>query len=275
MAQEAKTDPPAAAGTPAAGDTRLGDGEGLSKPAAAPSSSDQRASSAEALRAKMFGGGDKPPAGNDPNPGQAPTANTSQVSADPPAALNLFAEGGNDAGAAGVPSAKGVAGSAENTDGLAPVEITLPEGVELLPEFREKLVTIARDQKLGATQLQPLVDLYLSSEQDRMKEAEEYFAQERSSLFAKAKADPEIGGEKYQANRAADEAFIQKYATPELVELIKRDLAHQPEFMRLIQRIRGDFAEDSLETTNNAPAGKLTLEQRRDRMFSTSVGHTR
>lgn len=144
-----------------------------------------------------------------------------------------------------------------------PVEYTfeLPEGVSMADETLEGLKTLAGDLKLdqeGADKVKDLGVKMLEKWQSAQSEALEAT---KSEWAEASKSDEEIGGAKFMENLAGAKAAMDKFASPELVELLDQSgLGNHPDVIRLFWKLNNQISDDALVSGNPAPAPRSRAE---------------
>lgn len=169
------------------------------------------------------------------------------------------APGGGEAGASGgVSGDAGAAGSGEGSgeggeggtpgesEGGAetPLEITLPEGIELSAEWRSSIEALAKADMTPAQRAQAFVDAGVKFQGELTGRMQDQVAHNIEAWAVASKADPEIGGTSYDTNVALAQLAVGKFGTPELKEAFETmGLGNHPEFVRVFARIGKAMAE--------------------------------
>lgn len=96
-------------------------------------------------------------------------------------------------------------------------DFTIPEGFEVAEDALAQFKEVAKANGLTQDAAQQLLNLHTSILQSQ---AEAYAAQ-RAEWAALVKADPEIGGPKFQDTVAACRAAWQKFGSPELLQFLE------------------------------------------------------
>jgi hypothetical protein len=82
-------------------------------------------------------------------------------------------------------------------------------------------------------------------------------AEARETWANEAKADKELGGEKFDENLAVAKGALKAFGTPELTQLLNESgLGNHPEVLRMFYRAGKAISEDSVllgTSGNNAP----------------------
>lgn len=156
-------------------------------------------------------------------------------------AAGASGEGGEPAN--GEPAAGGAA--AGEADPNAPLELTIPEGIDLAPENRTAIEAIAKDPDLTPTQrAQKIIDLGASFSKGIETAIQDQIDSNIEVWAVQSKADPEVGGTAYESNVATAQLAIAKFGTPELKDaLTKTGFGNHPEMIRVFTRIGKAMAE--------------------------------
>lgn len=124
--------------------------------------------------------------------------------------------------------------------------LTMPEGVEvdqalldeLGPEFKELGLTTAQAQKLA--------DKFIASQQAKAEKQGETWAGTISKWADDAKADKDIGGDKWDGTVSASRRAVDKLGTPELREYLNASGGgNHPELIRFMAKVGSMLKEDS------------------------------
>ncbi|WP_338505145.1 peptidase [Erwinia aphidicola] len=131
-------------------------------------------------------------------------------------------------------------------------EFKAPEGSELDEEAVAQFEPIARELNLNQEQAQKLVDLYGSKVMPQlMKQQAEVWQKQIADWGDAAKADKEIGGDKFDANLTRAKQALDKFGTPELREFLETSgMGNNPELIRAFYKVGAAMSEDNLVTSN-------------------------
>jgi hypothetical protein len=125
-------------------------------------------------------------------------------------------------------------------------DFTLPEGVALDPEIDTKLKETAKELGLTQEQAQKIADL---GAQQSARWAEQLNTQIEATAkqwAEAARADPEIGGNRLGDTLSASKLALDKFATPELKELLETSqLGNHPEIIRLMAKVGRAISDDN------------------------------
>jgi hypothetical protein len=120
-------------------------------------------------------------------------------------------------------------------------DFTLPEGVTPDETVMGEFKTIAKELNLPQAAAQKLVDLNAKVEVARAQQ----IAATVQGWEATAKADPEIGGDKFDENMAVVAKARDQFSTPEFVKFLSdTKLGSHPEMLRAFYRIGKAISED-------------------------------
>ncbi len=120
-----------------------------------------------------------------------------------------------------------------------------------LPVFKE----------IGISQIQAqqLMDVYAGQIKSDSQASAETYTQTVKDWVTEAKADSEIGGDKFDANVGTAKRAIDKFGTPKLVEVLEQTgLGSHPEFIRLFTRVGKLIAEDDPGGDTRPPVSEKT-----------------
>jgi hypothetical protein len=136
-------------------------------------------------------------------------------------------------------------------------DLKMPDGVDqddemvaaLSPEFKEMGLTHAQAQKL--------VDKYTSIMQARAAAQSETFGKTVAGWADEAKADKEIGGDKWDGTVLVAQRAVNKLGTPALKDFLNASGAgNHPEVIRFMAKAGALIAEDQPATGGAGGAGK-------------------
>jgi hypothetical protein len=181
-------------------------------------------------------------AGQQPS-GEAP-AQTTQT-ATPPAA----------AAATAAPAAAAAAGQpAGQTPKPEEFAVSLPPGVNVDPKvldrFKAKWLGAPPEKRAQAT-----VDFYVELQNEAIKTNEDSVKAYHKANLEKLKADPEFGGQNFDANMEIARKPLVKFGDPELVkEMVEAGLMNHPRFAKFLHKIGQGMKED------NTPSPKPQVE---------------
>lgn len=173
-----------------------------------------------------------PPAAPAPPPADPPAA----PPADPPAA-----PAPSPAPAAPAPSpAPAPAGAPETYEAF-----TLPEGVTLDAAHLDKVSALAKELGLPQDKAQQLATLSAELQAGNAAQLQTAIDAQAEKWAADAKADKEIGGDKFDESLAAGKKAMAQFATPEFVAFLNESkLGNHPEMLRMWFRVSQAVGED-------------------------------
>lgn len=139
-------------------------------------------------------------------------------------------------------------------------DFALPDGVVIDAKAMEQFVPIAKELDLTQDQAQKLVSLRAQQVQAEAAAYEALVA----SWAEEAKADPEIGGDKFDATLKAAQAAYAEVATPALREMLdSTGYGNHPEVLRMFANVSKRLGLDSKPPTGTDPArGERSLAER-------------
>lgn len=124
-------------------------------------------------------------------------------------------------------------------------DFDLPEGVELDSGLIEQASPIFKEMGLSQAQAQQLVSLYADQQRASFESQVESFNQTTQQWLDEAKADKDLGGEKFDENVAAAKTALAKFGTPELAQLLNdTGVGNHPEIIRVFSKVGALLNED-------------------------------
>ena len=140
---------------------------------------------------------------------------------------------------------------------------TLPEGVEVDDASLKEFGEIARDLGLSQKNAQKLVDLETKRIEAAVKAHGESWNKVVSGWLDEAKADKEIGGDKYDAVLEVGKGAIKKFGTPALVKALDDlGMGNHPEFIRFMYRVGKATGPDETHIGQPGGGGEVSLAER-------------
>lgn len=162
-----------------------------------------------------------------------------------------------------VPAVDPAAPAAEPATVTAPESYTdfeVPEGFELDTEVMAEFTGLAKTLGLTQEQAQGLVGLQNKlmekSEGARAAALEAALAEQSAQWISEIKADPIMGGAKFEQTISTAHRAVEAFATPELRALLNESgMGNNPEVVRLFASIGAAISEDKivLPGTQEAP----------------------
>lgn len=135
--------------------------------------------------------------------------------------------------------------------------LTMPEGFEvdqalldeLGPEFKELGLTNAQAQKLA--------DKFIAAQQAKAEEQGTKWSETVTKWADDAKADKEIGGDKWDSTVAASQRAVKQFGTPALREYLNASGGgNHPELIRFMAKVGAMIKEDSPAGSGSGGSGK-------------------
>jgi hypothetical protein len=119
----------------------------------------------------------------------------------------------------------------------------VPEGYPVDEGMLGEFHTWAKEQNLNQDKAQAAIDLVVKTKE---LEAEQAFVQ-RTEWAKLSKADEEYGGANFEKSMASAVRAREKFATPELMEILESSsLGNHPEMVRFFVRVGEAIAEDKV-----------------------------
>lgn len=125
-------------------------------------------------------------------------------------------------------------------------DFELPEGMELDATALDKALPMFKELGLTQEQAQKVVGLYADQIQAGRKAQDEAFSQLMDDWRTKSMSDKEFGGDKFEQNIAIANSALQKFGTPELMQLMKdHGVGNHPEMIRFMLKVGRLTQEDN------------------------------
>lgn len=144
-------------------------------------------------------------------------------------------------------------------------KLTLSEGSPLTAEHLAEVAEYAKAKGFTPEQAQAMVE----REEQVAKKFETNWkqTQERAAFEewpAQAKADKEIGGKNFDQSLALSKRALNKYGTPEFVNVLETTgIGNHPEVIRIFKKIGEAMADDTaVLPTNNSSGKQKSVEER-------------
>ena len=121
----------------------------------------------------------------------------------------------------------------------------LPEGVTIDTAALEVAQSLFAEARLSQPQAQKFVDLY-TAKMNELTQRQVAAAEDRQAAWvAEVKNDPELGGRRFEAARAAAQKALARFGTPELRQTLN-DLwvGNNPQLFRFFVRVGRAISED-------------------------------
>ncbi len=120
---------------------------------------------------------------------------------------------------------------------------TMPEGMQFDKELTAELKDMGKEQGWTQEQFQGVTDIGVKL----LQKQADAFAETAKQWTADAKADPELGGEKFAENLALANKAIDAFASKDFVDFLgKSGLSNHPEMIRVFHKVAQAIGEDRL-----------------------------
>lgn len=196
--------------------------------------------------------------GGQPPTGQAPTG----TGATPPGG----GVGGTGGGNGGAPPAGGEQKPAGGQQAPADFELKLPEGFQANQDAVGKFKAAAKVAGLDGPKAQALFDVYAQAEVASVQRQKDEAQKQLEDWKKAVEGDKDMGGANYQATRASAQKAMEKFASPQLRELMNATgFGEHPEFVRFAAKVGQAISEDNAGATGGGGTTtpqKPTREQR-------------
>lgn len=131
-------------------------------------------------------------------------------------------------------------------------EFTIPDGVEFPEEAQSAFSEVARELNLSQEAAQQVVDKVAPV---MVRTATERLSALRTEWAEQAKADKEMGGDKFDANLGVAKGALERFASPELVALLNESgLGNHPEMVRAWLKVGRAISDDGMVPSKGAPS---------------------
>lgn len=147
-------------------------------------------------------------------------------------------------------------------------DFKVPEGMELDKALIEKASPLLKELNLSQDGAQKLIDFYNEKIKTDAEASEKAWGDTLDGWLKQAKADAEIGGQKYDASVAAALKAVNAVFTKPEEKQAWSDFANStgagnhPVLMKLLARIGATIKEDGVPLGGAADTGKKPLEER-------------
>lgn len=130
--------------------------------------------------------------------------------------------------------------------------LTMPDGVELDSEMMAVIGPVFKDLNLSNGHAQMIADKFIEVQQQRAGKQAEGWAQTITKWADDAKADPEMGGNKWDGTVTAAKSTVDRFGTPALKEYLEASGAgNHPEIIRLMAKVGAMIGEDDPAISEN------------------------
>lgn len=138
-------------------------------------------------------------------------------------------------------------------------EFDIPEGMQVDEKMMAELDPVLRELKLSQEDANKLADFY-SKAQLQQRDA---WAAQVKSWQDEVKADPDIGGDKFQASiQTANEALNRFGASPEFIQFLSDfGLGNHPEMVKFMVEVGKATSEDRPEPATQDKGGRVSTAE--------------
>ncbi len=139
-----------------------------------------------------------------------------------------------------------------------------PEGFKVDDKELQLFHEFGKEKELDQETMQSFIDYVTQRDGRAFKAEDDRQDKEAADWVEKAKADKEIGGDKFDENILRAKSALQKVGTPELMKvLMGTGWVNHPEFVRLFVRIAPMVTQDQIGEESGGQGGReLTREER-------------
>lgn len=144
------------------------------------------------------------------------------------------------------PADDGKRGDADKVPEDGKYSLQMPEGIEVDQELLDALGGDFKELGLTNGQAQKLADKFIEVQSKRMEERSNAWGETVSGWVETAKADKEIGGDKWDATVATAQRAVNTLGTPELKEYLNASFGgNHPELIRFMAKVGAMIKEDN------------------------------
>lgn len=142
-------------------------------------------------------------------------------------------------------------------------EFTLPEGMALDEAALGKFEPVLRDVGLTNEQANKLAGVFAEIRAADLQASQTAFVEQVNGWLGEVKADPDLGGAKFDSTVKAAGAAMAAFGTPALREVLNNTgLGNHPELVRLMSRVGAALQEDKTAGPAGAGGGERSLAER-------------
>ena len=121
----------------------------------------------------------------------------------------------------------------------------LPQGVEVDTAALEEAQSLFAEARLSQPQAQKLVDLYAGKMNELVQRQISAAESRQKAWVTEVKNDPDLGGRRFEAARAAAQRAFRRFGTPELRRsLDELGVSNSPQLFRFFVRVGQSVSED-------------------------------
>jgi len=142
-------------------------------------------------------------------------------------------------------------------------EFNLPEGMALDDAALGKFEPVLRDVGLTNEQANKLAGVFAEIRAADLQQSQAAFAEQVTGWLGEVKADPDLGGAKFDATVKLAGSAMAAFGTPALREVLNNTgLGNHPELVRLMSRVGAALQEDKTAGPAGAGGGERSLAER-------------
>ncbi len=143
--------------------------------------------------------------------------------------------------------------AAEEAAPVAYEPFVLPQGVEVDTAALEEAQSLFAEARLSQPQAQKLVDLYAGKMNELVQRQISAAESRQKAWVAEVKNDPDLGGRRFEAARAAAQRAFRRFGTPELRRsLDELGVSNSPQLFRFFVRVGQAVSEDLYAGTRSS-----------------------
>lgn len=162
-------------------------------------------------------------------------------------------------------SAEGVeGGEAAEFVPLSADDLTIPEGFEVNDEIRDKFLDVVNDQEMSAKdRANALIELQAETIRQASERISEAWTQQREAWVEEVKADPEIGGDKFEPTMGKISKLLNEFGDPNLREQVFdiTGAGDHPLMIKFLAKV-ADALSEGTPVSGDAGGDKMTLAER-------------
>lgn len=137
----------------------------------------------------------------------------------------------------------------------------LPQGVEVDAAALEEAHQLFAEARLSQPQAQKLVDLYAGKMNELVQRQISAAEGRQKAWVTEVKSDPELGGRRFEAARAAAQKALNRFGTPELRRTLDElGVSNSPQLFRFFVRVGQAVSEDSWVGARAGASGPSAAE---------------
>lgn len=147
---------------------------------------------------------------------------------------------------------------------LSADDLTIPEGFEADDEIRDKFLDVVNDQEMSAKdRANALIELQAETIRQASERISEAWTQQREAWVEEVKADPEIGGDKFEPTMGKISKLLNEFGDPNLREQVFdiTGAGDHPLMIKFLAKV-ADALSEGTPVSGDAGGDKLTLAER-------------